>query len=85
MLFQLHIGYKNGKEETKLVYSNDEDSVNEHKTKDMSLFSYNIFKYVIPKHRYLPKAIIRFHDKVMIYPEGVECHPKTSLEDIIEK
>lgn len=85
MLFQLNIKYKNGEEETKIVYSNDEESVSKYRDTAMIDFSYKPFKYYIKKHRYLPKAIIRFPNKTMIYPEGIECHPKTALDDIVIK
>jgi hypothetical protein len=43
---------------------------------------YEPFKYTISKHKYLPVCIVRFVNKSVIYPEILECHPKTSLEDI---
>ncbi len=41
------------------------------------------FKYHVPQHRYLPKAIVRLGGKTYIYPEQIECHPDTTLDDII--
>lgn len=42
-----------------------------------------MLKYHVPKHRYLPNAIVRLGDKTYIYPSQIECHPDTTLEDII--
>lgn len=41
-------------------------------------------KYKIKKHRYLPICIVKFANKTVIYPAGIECHPETTLDDIIE-
>jgi hypothetical protein len=40
-------------------------------------------KYYINKHPYLPVAIVRFFDKTVIMPAGVECDPNTTLDDVI--
>jgi hypothetical protein len=40
-------------------------------------------KYKVKKHPYLPIAIVRFTDKTVIMPAGIECHPETTLDDII--
>ncbi len=42
-----------------------------------------MLKYHVPKHRYLPNAIVRLGDKTYIYPAQIECHPDTTLDDII--
>jgi hypothetical protein len=42
-----------------------------------------MIKYKIKKHPYLPVAIVRFFDKTVIMPAGIECHPETTLDDII--
>lgn len=42
------------------------------------------FKYEVPKHNYLCLAIVRFKDRYVIMPSGVECHPETTIADIIE-
>jgi hypothetical protein len=39
-------------------------------------------KYKVKKHVYLPVVIIRLHDKTIIMPEGIECDPSTTLDDI---
>ena len=41
-------------------------------------------KYKVKKHSYLPVAIVRFFDKTVIMPAGIECHPETTLGDIVE-
>ena len=67
MLFKLH-------NKDQIIYSETPD--------DIDLNIYQSFKYRISKHSYLPLCIAHFKDKTVIYPEILECHPKTSLKDI---
>ena len=60
--------------ENQIIYSETSDNV------DLNI--YQPFKYKISKHNYLPTCIAHFRDKTVIYPEVLECHPKTSLKDI---
>jgi hypothetical protein len=39
-------------------------------------------KYQVKKHNYLPIVILRFPTKTVIMPEGIECDPSTTLDDI---
>ena len=39
-------------------------------------------KYKVSKHNYLPVAIIKFPTKTVIMPEGIECDPDTTFDDI---
>jgi hypothetical protein len=67
MLFKSH-------NEDQIIYSETSEGID--------LKSYSIFKYKIPKHDYLPICIARFVNRTVIYPNILECHPKTSLKDI---
>jgi len=42
------------------------------------------FKYHVEKHPLLCTAIVKFTDKFVIMPQGIECHPDTTLNDIEE-
>ena len=39
-------------------------------------------KYKVKKHLYLPVAIVKLHNKTIIMPEGIECDPDTTFDDI---
>jgi hypothetical protein len=39
-------------------------------------------KYEVEKHPYLPVAIVRLFDKIVIMPAGIECSSDTTLDDI---
>ena len=41
------------------------------------------FKYEVEKHAYLPLAIVNFPSRTVIMPAGIECHPETTLDDIV--
>ena len=42
------------------------------------------FKYEVIKHRILPVSIANFPNGRVIMPAGIDCHPETTLDDIIE-
>jgi hypothetical protein len=80
MLSKMFIEYEDGLKVEKIVH-NSETSF---KTKSIKHASCQSFKYKVDKHPYLCVAIVRYSDKTMIMPAGIPCHPKTTLEDIIE-
>lgn len=82
MLAQLTIEYADGRKEVKIVTK-----------KETTLYPQRdgiinagckSFKYEVPKHDYLPVSIVRFLDKTVIYPSQIECHPETTLQDVVE-
>jgi len=42
------------------------------------------FKYKVEKHNLLCTTIAKLSDKFYIMPQGIECHPDTTLNDIEE-
>jgi hypothetical protein len=80
MLSKMFIEYEDGLQVEKVVH-NSETSL---KTKNIKHASCQPFKYQIEKHPYLCIAIVRYSDKTMIMPAGIPCHPKTTLDDIVE-
>jgi len=82
MLAQLTIEYQDGRIETKIVEASEttvypqRDGIKHSNCKT--------FKYKVPKHNILPVTIVRFINKTMIYPAQIECHPSTTLNDIVE-
>ena len=82
MLKELIIEYGDGRKETRIV-PNDEAKI--YPKRDNITFCYcRPFKYKVKKHAYLCIAIANFGSKHVIMPAGIECHPKTTLDDIIE-
>ena len=82
MLFELHLEFEDGSVETTIVHA---DEAKIYPQRDGIVHSgCKRFKYKVDKHNILPKTIVRFANKTVIYPSGVECHPKTTLEDIEE-
>lgn len=82
MLFELHLEFKDGSAKTTIVTA-EETKI--YPQRDGIVNSgCKPFKYKVSKHNILPKSIIRFVGKTMIFPEGIECHPQTTLEDIVE-
>jgi hypothetical protein len=82
MLSQLVIGYDDGREETKIVSSKNAKI---YPQRDGIKYGFHKpFKYEVKKHPYLPVAIVNFPDGKVIMPACIECHPKTTLDDIIE-
>ena len=85
MLFELYLEYIDGRSETTIIYVGENEQPKIYPLRDnITVSGCKPFKYKVPKHDTLPKSIIRFLNKTMIYPEGIECHPQTTLEDIIE-
>ena len=82
MLSQLTIEYEDGRTEVKIVPIN-ESTIYPQRDRIKHAF-HKPFKYEVEKHPLLPKAIIRLGGKFYIYPAQIECHPQTTLDDIIE-
>jgi hypothetical protein len=90
MLRQFTIKYGDGREEVKLVKSryvngilqNPEDATVYPQRDNIVFCHHQSFKYKVPKHAYLPVAIVRFANKTVIMPAGIECHPETEFDDI---
>jgi len=81
MLKELVIEYGDGRKETKIVLNKDAEV--SPLRDDITFCHCRPFKYKVEKHEYLPLAIARLYDKVVIMPAGIECHPETTLDDII--
>ena len=82
MLFELHLEFEDGRVETTIVHA---DEAKIYPQRDGIIHSgCKRFKYKVAKHNILPKTIMRFVGKTMIYPAGIECHPKTTLDDVVE-
>lgn len=82
MLFELHLEFEDGRVETTIVHA---DEAKIYPQRDGIVNSgCKPFKYKVSKHNILPKTIVRFVGKTMIFPEGIECHPQTTLNDIVE-
>lgn len=85
MLKELYLEYKDGRKETKIIYLEPNQQVTIYPQRDnIKNSSCRPFTYKVDKHPYLPVAIARFYDKTVILPSGIECHEKTTLQDIIE-
>jgi hypothetical protein len=85
MLKELYLEFEDGRKETKLIHLELGEQVKIYPQRDKIVASNcKTFKYKVPKHEYLPKMIVHFGDKTFIYPANIECHPKTTLEDIVE-
>jgi hypothetical protein len=85
MLKELYLEFEDGRKETKLIHLEPGEQVKISPQQDGIITAgCKTFKYQVPKHRYLTKMIFRFGDKTLIYPEGIECHPKTTLDDVVE-
>jgi hypothetical protein len=86
MLKESWIVYQDGRVETKIISLKPGEvfSVSPIKKK-IQHAGVRTFKYHVPKHAYLPKAIVHFGNKTFIYPEMVYCHPDTTLDDIVEE
>lgn len=82
MLFELHLEFKDGSAKTTIVTA--EETKIYPQRDDIVHSGCKRFKYKVNKHNVLPKTIVRFTNKTMIYPAGIECHPQTTLEDIEE-
>ena len=81
MLKELVIEYGDGRKETKIVLN--KDAVVYPNQDDITFCFCRPFKYKVEKHTYLPLAIARLFNKTVIMPAGIECHPETTLDDII--
>ena len=82
MLSQLVIGYEDGREEVKIVPSNNTKI---YPQRDKIKYGFHKpFKYEVIKHRILPVSIANFPSGKVIMPAGIDCHPETTLDDIIE-
>jgi hypothetical protein len=82
MLFELFIEYTDGRTETKII---TEEETTIHPQRDNIAHSgCKRFKYQVEKHNILPPTIVRFVNKTVIFPSQVECHPKTTLNDVVE-
>lgn len=85
MLFELHIKYKDGRTERPIVHADKGGEVKIHPQRDNIVAAgCKRFRYRVVKHSTLPITIVKFGEKTLIYPAKIECHPKTTLEDVVE-
>ena len=84
MLHELYLEYGDGRKETKIIHTNEGETVTIFPQQDDIVSSgHKPFKYIIPKYNLLPKCIVRLNGRYVIMPAGIDCHPKTTLDDII--
>ena len=85
MLHKLDIVYKcifHG-EESKIIYTEPGEQIKIYPKRDGIKFAnHKVFKYKFKEWGGLCPAIVKFGDKKVIMPWGVECHPKTTIDDI---
>jgi hypothetical protein len=85
MLYRMHIEYMDGYIEDFIEYREPNESITIYPNQEgIRHASCRPFKYEVPKHPILPKMIVRLGDKTFIYPSQIQCHPKTTLNDIKE-
>ena len=82
MLSELTIEYIDGRKEVKIV--NAKETTLYPQRDGIKHAGCKAFKYEVPKHNILPKMIVRLGNKTYIYPAQIECHPDTTLQDVIE-
>jgi len=83
MLFELHIKYKDGETSRPIIHSDNESGVKEFiRSEDILAFSFRQFKYRVKNHNLTPTFIVELGGKKYIYPNKIECHPKTTLSDV---
>jgi hypothetical protein len=84
MLHELYLEYDDGRIETKIIHTKEGERITISPQSDGIKFAnHKPFKYHLPKHNALTKAIVTLGDKRIIMPHGIECHPKTTIDDII--
>lgn len=78
MLFEVSILYADGKKERNIV-----SNTKIYPKRDNIVFAgFMPFKYKVKQHRILCQSIVKFGEKYFIYPQQIECHPETTLDDI---
>ena len=82
MLAQLTLEYADGRKEVKVV-TKEETTLYPQRDGIVNA-GCKAFKYEVPKHAYLPVSLVTFGIKKYIYPSQTECHPETTLQDIVE-
>lgn len=80
MLKELVIEYGDGRKENRIVLNQDAEIYP--KRDNITFCLCSPFKYKVEKHAYLPAVIVKFPNKTVIMPAGIECHPGTTLDDI---
>ena len=84
MLHQLELEYKDGTKEIKIIHTEIGETITIYPQRDgIKHAGHKVFKYYIPRWRGLTKAIVRFENRYVIMPHGIECHPKTTMNDIV--
>jgi hypothetical protein len=84
MLHQLELEYKDGTKEIKIIHTEAGELITIYPKRDnIKTAGHKVFKYYLPRWRGLTKAIVRFENRYVIMPHGVECHPKTTMDDIV--
>lgn len=85
MLKELYIEFEDGRVQLTICSADSEEELTIYPQRDkIKHSSCKPFKYKVPKHNYLCVAIVKLSNKYVIMPSGVECHPKTTLNDIEE-
>lgn len=84
MLAELIVLLGDGRKVSKIVLAGSEEAKIYPERDDIVQSYYKPFKYKVKKHNYLCKSIVELNGKFIIMPAGIECHPKTTLDDIIE-
>lgn len=85
MLKELYLKYKDGRVEKSIIFvESDSKLSSSHPSDDLIISRSKTFRYKVVKHNYLSTSIVKFLDKYMIMPQGIVCHPETTLKDIVE-
>lgn len=85
MLKELYLEYGDGRTETKIIHLEPGEQVKIYPLRDnITTSNCKTFKYQVEKHPYLCLAIVKLGDQTYIYPSKTECHPKTTLDDVLE-
>ena len=83
MLHKLDLIYKDGREEVKIFHTEPGEQVKIHPRRDGITFAnHKVFKYEFDEYPGLCPAIVKLGGKHKIMPWNVECHPKTTIDDI---
>jgi hypothetical protein len=82
MLHELHIEYKDGRTEHKIIHTNPGEQVILYPQQDGIKFAnHKSFKYRVKQPK-MCIAIVNLGDNMYIYPDKIICHPKTTIDDI---
>jgi hypothetical protein len=84
MLYKVNIEYEDGRKETKTIYVEKGNQPKLYPQRDKIVFAnFQRVLYKVEVGEFTPVAIVNFLSKSMIYPQQIECHPQTTMDDIV--